>query len=76
MKLLLTSLKVLKTSIRFKTQRLLQRPQPTKEQSKLSARQSPVGIDLESSGVESGGVGWDGVCQWVRASRSRERRSQ
>jgi hypothetical protein len=46
MKLLLTSLKILKTAIRFKTQRLLQRPQPSKEQIKLSARQSPLGIVL------------------------------
>ena len=63
---LLAALQILKTPVRPQPQRAPNGEHPCEKQRQLLAGQSPL-----SSCVES-----DGVCQWVRASRSRERRCQ
>ena len=63
---LLATLQILKTPIRLQPQRALEGKHPGQEQRQLLAGQSPLSGCVES----------DGVCQWVRASRSRERRCQ
>ena len=60
---LLATLQILKTSISLQPQRALNGKHPLKKQRYLLAGQSPLSCCVES----------DGVCQWVRASRSRER---
>ena len=65
-KALLATLQILKTTVGLQPQRALNGKHPGEEQRQLLAGQSPLSCCVES----------DGVCQWVRASRSRERRCQ
>ena len=65
-KALLATLQILKTTIGLQPQRTLNGKHPGQKQRQLLAGQSPLSCCVES----------DGVCQWVRASRSRERRCQ
>ena len=63
---LLTALKIIETPLCLQTEGLLQRPEPLQQLLQLPLGQ-PAGVVLLGSG---------GVCQGLRASRSRQRRSQ
>ena len=65
-KTLLATLQILETAVSFQPKRTLHREHPRQHKRQLVAGQSPLSCCVES----------DGVCQWVRASRSRERRCQ
>ena len=62
-----TAFEIGEPPISFQGQRLLQRCDPIEDQPELTGGQSPF---------SGGNFGSDGLCQWERASRSRQRRSQ
>ena len=67
MKALPAAFKIRETPISFKCQSLLQGCDPIEDQPQLTGGQSPF---------SGGNFGSEGLCQWERASRSRQRRSQ
>ena len=62
-----TAFEIGEPPISFQGQRLLQRCDPIEDQPELTGGESPL---------SGGNFGSDGLCQWERASRSRQRRSQ
>ena len=66
MEQLLTTLQIRKAPFGFQSQRALHRSEPCQQHGELIRCQSPF----------AGCIGSTGFCQRVRASRSRERRSQ
>lgn len=62
-----TAFEIGEPPISFQGQRLLQRCDPIEDQPELTGGRSPF---------SGGNFGSDGLCQWERASRSRQRRSQ
>ena len=67
MKALPTAFEIGEAAVSLQCQGLLQRGDPIEDQPELTGGQSPF---------SGGSFGSDGLCQWERASRSRQRRSQ